>query len=111
MRGDLGGAVAIQRVTGHLFHLINGTVDLSKLEAGRFKLNEDEVEFLAIIQSSLIFIQAQAQSAKMRLRSIPDKDLPLQRVDERPLLQVRHDGEDHPAMGAHAGKVRPSASV
>jgi len=51
----------------HLLSLINQILDLSRIEAGKFKLNYSEVEVQDLIESTLIFIKERAATKNIDL--------------------------------------------
>jgi len=73
----------------HLLNLINEILDLSKLEAGKLELYEEDVDPAAIIRACLHLIEPQAEKAKVRLSmSLDENALSPVRVDERRMKQV-----------------------
>jgi signal transduction histidine kinase len=72
----------------HLLKLINEILDLSKLEAKQAELYEEDVDLAAIIESCVHLMEAQAQSAKVRLLSKVANDVPLIRADDRRMRQI-----------------------
>jgi signal transduction histidine kinase len=83
-----GYASDIFNSSAHLLRLINEILDLSKLEAGKFELHEEDVEISEIVQASIHLLEPQAEKAKIRLSKSVDNDLPLVRADDRRLRQV-----------------------
>lgn len=72
----------------HLLSLINDILDLSKIEAGHFKLHEDETELDHVVQSAVRIVRHRAQQANIVLEcSLPDPSLVIV-ADERALKQV-----------------------
>lgn len=53
----------------HLLALINEVLDLSKIEAGKFELQEDRVTLHAIIEATFRFVRERAESKRIALRS------------------------------------------
>jgi signal transduction histidine kinase len=72
----------------HLLKLINEVLDLSKLEAKKLELYEEDVDLSKVIEASMRLVQPQADKANVRLVKEIDERLPLARADERRMLQV-----------------------
>jgi len=71
----------------HLLDLINDILDLSKIEAGKFELQEDRVELQNIVNTAIRFMHERAESKKIKLESRLDVDLEIW-ADKRALTQV-----------------------
>ncbi len=72
----------------HLLSLINDILDLSKIEAGHFKLHEDETDLDHVVESAVRIVRHRAQQANIDLAcSLPDPPLVVV-ADERALKQV-----------------------
>jgi signal transduction histidine kinase len=73
----------------HLLNLINDILDLSKLEAGQFELQEEEVDFASTIQACIHLLEPQAEKSKVGLstQSAAEGRI-LIRADERRLRQI-----------------------
>ena len=72
----------------HLLSLINDILDLSKIEAGHFKLHEDETELDHVVESATRIVRHRAQQANILLEcSLPEPSLVIV-ADERALKQV-----------------------
>lgn len=72
----------------HLLSLINDILDLSKIEAGHFKLHEDETELDHIVASATRIVRHRAQQANIAIDcDLPEPALVLV-ADERALKQV-----------------------
>ena len=72
----------------HLLSLINDVLDLSKLEAGQFELVEQMVDLTALAESSLRFVEPQAQKESIKLSFAIEPSVSLIRADERRMRQV-----------------------
>ena len=73
----------------HLLALINDILDLSKLEAGQFELQEEDVELSVGYSASMHLIETTAEKSKVRVSVAPGADDPLLvRADDRRLRQI-----------------------
>jgi signal transduction histidine kinase len=72
----------------HLLKLINELLDLTKLEAKQFELQEDYLDFGALAASAVHLMEPQAESAKVKLTSYIEKELPVIRADDRRMRQI-----------------------
>ena len=72
----------------HLLSLINEVLDLSKLEAGQFKLVEQYVNLVDLVESSTRFVEPQAQNGRVGLSHSIEPAVSLIRADERRMRQV-----------------------
>lgn len=72
----------------HLLSLINDILDLSKIEAGHFKLHEDETELDRLVQAATRIVRHRAQQSNIAIEcDLPAPPLFLV-ADERALKQV-----------------------
>jgi signal transduction histidine kinase len=72
----------------HLLGLINDVLDFSKMEAGRFELQEGVVEIAKTVLEAVRMVEAQARKAEVEMSSEVPANLPPLRLDERRLRQV-----------------------
>jgi len=72
----------------HLLNLINDILDLSKIEAGHFKLHEEECNIKEIAASACRIVSHRAQQSRIHLIQDIPTDLPQIWVDERALKQI-----------------------
>ena len=72
----------------HLLSLINDILNLSKLEAGQFVLQEEDVDLPGLVDACLNVIETQAQASKIMLSVSLDNTVRWIRADERRLRQV-----------------------
>ena len=73
----------------HLTDLIEGLVDISKIEAGRLDLHRNEVDIVTMIEQLIYMFQIQAKSKNLRLDFTHQEQLPEHVIaDERRLRQV-----------------------
>ncbi|WP_293326432.1 PAS domain-containing sensor histidine kinase [Parvibaculum sp.] len=87
----------------HLLTLINDILDLSKIEAGHFKLHEDEADLNPIVSSALRLVRHRAEKADITLNCVlPDPPLTVV-VDERALKQVLINLIANAVKFSHAG--------
>jgi two-component system cell cycle sensor histidine kinase PleC len=71
----------------HLLAIINNVLDLSKVEAGRFELHEEEVQIAAVIAAGLKLVKQQASDNGLAIKADIGSDLTLL-ADERALKQI-----------------------
>jgi signal transduction histidine kinase len=72
----------------HLLSIINDVLDISKIEAGKLQLNEDEVDLAVVVASVLRLVRERAEAAGVAISSKMDSALPAVRADERLLKQI-----------------------
>ncbi len=72
----------------HLLALINDILNLSKLEAGKFQLQEQDVDLAATVDACIRLIEALAYQSEIRLPVALDPEVPFIRADERRLRQI-----------------------
>jgi signal transduction histidine kinase len=72
----------------HLLGLISSVLDMSKIEAGRYELFDEEVEVAALLDEAVTFLRIRSKEHEVTLRKQAGADLPALRVDRRALLQV-----------------------
>lgn len=78
----------IQKSGYLLLHIVNDVLDLSKIEAGRFELDEGEVDLDETLRSCLEIISGRKESRSLTLR-YESASRPLNlRLDERAIKQV-----------------------
>ena len=81
-------AVHIHDSGKHLLALINDILDLSRAEAQRFELFEDDIAVGAVVEASVEMVRGEVREAGLDLEVEIPADLPRLRVDERRLRQV-----------------------
>ncbi|WP_062011544.1 HAMP domain-containing sensor histidine kinase [Aureimonas sp. AU4] len=72
----------------HLLDLINEILDLSRIEAGRYTLNEEPVELVSVAEASIAFVQLKADAKNISLVGEFEQGLPQLWGDPRSLRQV-----------------------
>ncbi len=72
----------------HLLGLINNILDLSKVEANKFQLNEQNIVLTDLVAEALHLVEAKARDAGIGLRTEIAESLPVLRADERALKQI-----------------------
>ena len=81
-------AADIHQSGKHLLDLINDILDLSKIEAGRLELHEEDCDVPELLASSLRLMNERAHASDLRIEQrFPDR-LPLLRADARSLKQI-----------------------
>lgn len=72
----------------HLLHLINEILDLSRIEAGRYDLNEEPVRLSDVAEDSLRLLRLKATSKGLELIENFEPDLSQVWVDQRAIRQI-----------------------
>ncbi len=72
----------------HLLELINDILDVSKIEAGRMELNEEEVDIVNIIQSAFRLVRERAAENDVKLTLALSENTPNLSADPRAVKQV-----------------------
>ncbi|HEX5509180.1 MAG TPA: ATP-binding protein [Pseudolabrys sp.] len=72
----------------HLLGLINEILDLSRIEAGRYELNEEAISLAAVIEDCHHLLKLRASNRGITLHEAFEGDLPRLWADERALRQV-----------------------
>jgi two-component system cell cycle sensor histidine kinase PleC len=72
----------------HLLNLINEILDLSRIEAGRYQLNEEPVSLLAIVEDSCHMMELRARNKDIRIVQDFEPALPRLFADERAVRQI-----------------------
>jgi two-component system cell cycle sensor histidine kinase PleC len=71
----------------HLLKMIDEVLDLSRIEAGKYKLSEKAVDFGAVARECMQLLRLDAQAKQVRLTTT-FKDMPRVFADERAVKQV-----------------------
>ncbi len=98
IRDQMFGPVGVQRYvdyardiesSGHdLLDLINDLLDLSKVESGRWQLEERAVSLARNVEAVFTMVSARARLAQVTMESSIAADLPLLLADERAVRQM-----------------------
>lgn len=73
---------------GHLLNLINEILDLSRIEAGRYELNEETIALIDIVDDSHRLLKIRAEKKGLKIQHAFAPDLPNIWADERAIRQV-----------------------
>ncbi|MBT5047528.1 MAG: PAS domain S-box protein, partial [Rhodospirillaceae bacterium] len=96
----------------HLLALIEDILDLSKLEAGKMELKEDEVDVARVIDSSLSLLKRRAEAGGIKLAVRIAKKMPALRGDERRIRQILFNLVSNASkFTPDGGKISISATV
>ncbi|MEW9808291.1 sensor histidine kinase [Mesorhizobium sp. ZMM04-5] len=72
----------------HLLELINEILDLSRIEAGRYQLNEEPVVVTEIVEDCCHLMELKARNKDIRIEHRFEPDLPRLMADERAVRQI-----------------------
>ncbi len=72
----------------HLLSLINEILDLSKIEAGKFDLNEASIDLADVVDASVQVVRDRVEAGKLHLDIAIPSGIPPIRADERALKQI-----------------------
>ncbi len=78
----------IHKSSSHLLSLINDILDLSKIEADRYELYEEELEVLDVVASCERMMRHRADEAGVNLTVTVEDGMPLLSADKRALRQI-----------------------
>ncbi len=72
----------------HLLGLINEILDLSRIEAGRYELNEEAVSLVGVVGECCHLLQMRARNRGLTLHEVFEADMPKLWADERAIRQI-----------------------
>jgi two-component system cell cycle sensor histidine kinase PleC len=72
----------------HLLGLINEILDLSRIEAGRYELNEEPISLAHVISECAHLLQMRAKSRRLTIHELYEHDMPRLWADERAVRQI-----------------------
>jgi two-component system cell cycle sensor histidine kinase PleC len=72
----------------HLLGLINEILDLSRIEAGRYELNEEAVSLVGVVGECCHLLQMRARNRGLTLHEVFEGDMPKLWADERAIRQI-----------------------
>jgi GAF domain-containing protein len=101
----------IQSNGKHLLGLINTVLDISKIEAGQFKLNLAEYALASVIETVRVATESLAAGKKLAFKTDVARDLPRGLGDEQRLTQVLLNLVGNAIKFTDAGEVRIAAAA
>jgi len=72
----------------HLLNLINEILDLSRIEAGRYELNEEAVALLQVVEDCHHLLKLRAKNRGLTIHEMFEPDMPRIWGDERAVRQI-----------------------
>ncbi|KQR67934.1 histidine kinase [Rhizobium sp. Leaf384] len=78
----------IHRSGKHLLDLINEILDLSRIEAGRYDLNEEAIQLAEITEDCIGMVQLRARTKSITITEQFEQGMPAVWVDEKAMRQV-----------------------
>ena len=72
----------------HLLNLINEILDLSRIEAGRYELNEEAVSLVQVVEDCHHLLKLRAKNRDIAIHEVYEPDMPRIWGDERAARQV-----------------------
>jgi two-component system cell cycle sensor histidine kinase PleC len=78
----------IHRSGQHLLNLINEILDLSRIEAGKYELNEEAISLLDIAEDCIGMVQLRARGKNIAIAQQVEPSLPSVWADEKSMRQV-----------------------
>ena len=78
----------INRSGQHLLGLINDVLDLSRIEAGRFQITEEEVDIAQLAEDCRRIVEIRAQAQRVGIIAEFEGDLPIVYGDARAMRQI-----------------------
>jgi signal transduction histidine kinase len=95
----------------HLLGLINTVLDISKIEAGQFKLNLSEYALGSIVETVMVATESLAATKKLAFKTDVAKGLPYGLGDEQRLTQVLLNLVGNAIKFTDTGEVRIAAGA
>jgi len=95
----------------HLLGLINTILDISKIEAGQFKLNLGEYALGSIVETVMVATESLSSAKKLAFKTEVAKGLPYGLGDEQRLTQVLLNLVGNAIKFTDAGEVRIAAGA
>jgi two-component system, cell cycle sensor histidine kinase PleC len=81
-------SVYIKQAAEHLLSLINGILDVSKIQAGKLSVDPEPINLLSILDSTLLITDAKAKEKNIAVESHVAQTLPLLLADPLRLKQI-----------------------
>ena len=72
----------------HLLNLINEILDLSRIEAGRYELNDEAVNLVHMVEESRHLLKIRANNRDITVHELFEPDLPKLWADDRAVRQI-----------------------
>jgi two-component system cell cycle sensor histidine kinase PleC len=72
----------------HLLGLINEILDLSRIEAGRYELNEESISLVGVVEDCHHLLKLRATNRGITIHDVFENDLPRLWADERAVRQI-----------------------
>ncbi len=72
----------------HLLDLINEILDLSRIEAGRYQLNEEPVDLVSVVEECCHLVELKASNKNIRIVQLFENALPQLFADKRAIRQI-----------------------
>jgi len=72
----------------HLLHLINEILDLTRIESGRYELNEEQLRLVDIAEECHKLLKLRAQTKGIQIDELYEPDLPVVWADRRAMRQI-----------------------
>jgi two-component system, cell cycle sensor histidine kinase PleC len=98
MKGEIFGAHAVPLYKDyagdihssgvHLLNLINEILDLSRIEAGRYELNEEPVSLTRVVEDCHHLLKLRAGNRGITIHELFEPDMPRLWADERAVRQI-----------------------
>jgi cell cycle sensor histidine kinase DivJ len=94
MFGALGGpryleySRLIHESGNHLLELINGVLDMSKIEAGKFELSEEVFDLGAVAEAAVRFVKLPAERTGVALKTAVSREAAFIFADKRAIKQI-----------------------